>query len=190
MSLALSLLGLLLCHVYTTPETIDTGDWKTLAETEENDHLYKNVKVEDVEDVENVEVGVPWRVNDIGLLDYAPANVAVGAILSLWAQVSEWLLLAPRRGPGISVSFRKEPGLSLKSSHPCNNHIQTEKDYQTNSNRGMLVVLSPCLELLGVVDWSFFRTAGPKGMHCLAECLRLMGAASGQECRKRHLHLR
>ena len=24
-SLALSLLGLLLCHVYTTPETIDTG---------------------------------------------------------------------------------------------------------------------------------------------------------------------
>lgn len=56
MSLALSLLGLLLCHVYTTPETIDTGEkLKNVgrdSETEENDHFYKNVKVEDVEDVE------------------------------------------------------------------------------------------------------------------------------------------
>ena len=85
-SLALSLLGLLFCHVYTTPETIDTGERlkNRLAETgrdrgksknnrRKSHVLKKNVKVEDVEDGANVEVGASWRiwrVDDVGSCSY------------------------------------------------------------------------------------------------------------------------
>ena len=85
-SLALSLLGLLFCHVYTTPETIDTGErlknrlpetgrdrGKSKKNLRKSHVLKKNVIVEDVEDVEdvaNVEVGASWRVNDVGSCSY------------------------------------------------------------------------------------------------------------------------
>ena len=90
-SLALSLLGLLFCHVYTTPETIDTGERlkNRLAETgrdrgkskknQRKSHVLKKNVI--VEDVASVEVGASWRVDDVGLLDHVPTKLAVGAIL-------------------------------------------------------------------------------------------------------------